>query len=250
MGGKKDRYYHKDKLTFFESLGFSVIQIFEDEWLFKTNIVKDKILHKLGINKHTKLYARQCIIKQIDNTISNVFLENTHIQGKVNASLCYGAFYNDELVAVMTFSPNRVFISKKRGNNFNEYELVRFSTTNKYRIVGIAGKLLSYFVMEKLPSKIISYADRRWTSKISSNVYEKIGFKLISETNPNYWYVKKYKREHRFNFRKQKLIEMGGDPNKTEWEIMREAKYDRIWDCGHLKYEWVSNAVGSLHPQI
>ena len=236
-GGHKDRFYHINKLKSLESIGCVVLQIFEDEWLFKTDIVKNKILHKLGLNITTpKIYARNCVIKSIDNIKSNEFLDRNHIQGKSNASYCYGAFYNDELVAVMTFSSPRIHMGRREKNN-NIYEMIRFATESKYRVIGIAGKLLSHFIKEKSPIQIISYADRRWSSK-NNNVYEKTIFKFIKETNPNYWYVKKYKREHRFNFRKQRLIEMGCDPNKTEKETMKELKYDRIWDCGHLKYEW------------
>jgi len=28
------------------------------------------------------------------------------------------------------------------------------------------------------------------------------------------------------------------NPNLSEWENMKNNGYDRIWDCGHLKYEW------------
>jgi len=235
----KDRNYHTNKLKALESLGYTVIQIFEDEWLFKTDIVKNKILHKLSLNDSLpKIGARNCVVELIDNITSNNLLEMTHIQGKSNSSYCYGAYFKDELVAVMTFSKPRVNMGNKKSNiDSKEYELVRFSTTNKYRVIGIASKLLSFFVKDKSPDQIISYADKRWSSK-NNNVYEKIGFKFIGDTQPNYWYVKKYKREYRFNFTKQKLIKMGYDPLKTEKEIMKELKYDRIWDCGHLKYEW------------
>jgi hypothetical protein len=61
---------------------------------------------------------------------------------------------------------------------------------------------------------------------------------VIKYTPPNYSYTKKYvKREHRFNFRKDKLIKLGYDSDKTEREIMFENGYDRIWDTGNLKFE-------------
>ena len=48
---------------------------------------------------------------------------------------------------------------------------------------------------------------------------------------------KKYvKREHRYNFRKDKLVNMGYDPLKSETQIMFELGYDKIWDTGNLKY--------------
>ena len=62
---------------------------------------------------------------------------------------------------------------------------------------------------------------------------------LVKETKPNYWYIKKLKREYRYKFKKQNLIKMGYDSSKTEWEIMQEMGYDRIWDCGNYRYELV-----------
>ena len=232
----KDKNYHINKLNSLESIGYNVIQIFEDEWLFKTNLVKSKLLHRLKCNTIIpKIYARNCIIKKITNKECKDFINNTHIQGHVNSTFCYGAYYNNELISIMTFSLPRINMGNKDRKD-GEYELVRFSTSNNYRIIGIASKLLNHFIKEVKPIKIISYADKRWTSR-DNNLYKTIGFKLIGETQPNYWYVKKYKREYRFNYTKQKLIEMGYDSSKTEWEIMEEIGYNRIWDCGHFKYE-------------
>lgn len=70
-----------------------------------------------------------------------------------------------------------------------------------------------------------------------NNVYEKLNFKKISITSPNYFWCNSGKRYHRFKFTKQKLIKEGNDPNLTELEIMHKNKYYRVWDCGHLKYE-------------
>ena len=71
-------------------------------------------------------------------------------------------------------------------------------------------------------------------------VYYKNGFNFIKITPPNYWYLKvgEYnQRFHRFNYRKDVLVKQGNDINKTEFEIMRDLGYDRIWDCGTLKFE-------------
>jgi hypothetical protein len=45
-------------------------------------------------------------------------------------------------------------------------------------------------------------------------------------------------RFNRFNFRKDKLVKEGYDRNKTEWQIMEERGYFRIWDLGNLKWEY------------
>ena len=30
------------------------------------------------------------------------------------------------------------------------------------------------------------------------------------------------------------------DPHLTEWQNMQLNGYDRIWDCGHYKFEWIN----------
>ena len=85
---------------------------------------------------------------------------------------------------------------------------------------------------------IISFADIRWSD---GNMYEKLGFNLIHKSLPNYWYIEGDARIHRFNFKKSSLKHLPHySDDKTEIEIMLEAGYDRIWDCGNLKYEFIN----------
>jgi hypothetical protein len=53
--------------------------------------------------------------------------------------------------------------------------------------------------------------------------------------------VKYAERFYRFNFRKNVLNEKLEKFNNklTEWENMQLNNYDRIWDCGSLKYEMI-----------
>ena len=95
--------------------------------------------------------------------------------------------------------------------------------------------MIKQFKKDYPNTSIITYADKRYTSEFN-NVYLTNGFKLLSHTKPNYWYVKKLNREHRFNYTKQKLVNKGFDKNKTEKQIMKDLKYNRIYDCGSLKY--------------
>ena len=69
-------------------------------------------------------------------------------------------------------------------------------------------------------------------------MYEALGFKKISQSIPNYWYVINGNRYHRFNFRKSILVKEGFDKNKTEKEIMFDRKIYRIYDSGSLKFKW------------
>jgi hypothetical protein len=228
----KDKNYHINKQNLANSVGIKLYHIFSDEWINKSDIIKKKIKHLLGMDVN-KIYARNCIIKEIDSKQKELFLKENHIQGGDKSKYKIGAYHNGVLVAVMTFSElRRVLGSKKESGTF---ELVRFSSTN---VVGIASKMLKYFINNYKPTKIISYADKRWT--VGGNLYEKIGFKLVGETPPNYWYsMGDSKRYHRYNFRKDTLVKQGFDKNKSEKIIMDERGYLTTWDCGNYKFEMV-----------
>jgi hypothetical protein len=65
-----------------------------------------------------------------------------------------------------------------------------------------------------------------------------MGFKYINTSKPNYWYIIKNIRKHRYNFRKDILIKEGYNKNKTERSIMMDREIYRIYDCGNMKYIW------------
>ena len=96
--------------------------------------------------------------------------------------------------------------------------------------------MIKYFIEKNNPKQIETYSDNLISS---GNLYEKIGFEYTHTSNPGYWYVVNGIRQHRFNWRKQKLIKMGHDPNKSEEEIMNELGYWRIYNAGNKK--WILN---------
>ena len=238
MGGNKDKNYHISKTIECESKNIRLIHIFEDEWNNSKDIVKLKLNHILNISTVKSIYARKCqVIDNITIDIKRDFLNKTHIQGSCNSQINLALVYNNEIVSMMTFGPKRIFTNTKKCEG--EFELLRYSTL--YNVIGGASKLLSYFIKTYKPKSIISYADRRWTS-IHNNVYDKIGFTKVSNGTPNYWYVGRgnnYRRFHRFGFAKHTLSRRltNFNPDITEWENMKLNGWDRIWDCGNLKYE-------------
>lgn len=237
--GEKSRSYHLNKTVECERLGIKLIHIFENEWISKQEIVKSRLKHILKYNYDSKVYAKKCDIRIVSSDEKREFLSTYHLQGDDRSSICVGAYYNNELVAVMTFGKLRVALGNKKTNE-GEFEMYRFCVNRS--IIGIASKLLSFFIKNYNPKKIITFADRRY-SNISA-FYSTIGFSFVSFTPPNYFYFSKndpYTLYHRFNFRKDQLskkLELF-DPNLTEWDNMKNNGYDRIWDCGHIKYELV-----------
>lgn len=232
---KKDKNYHLNKTKLCNEKNIRLIHIFEDEWLYKKEIVKNRLKHIFHKSEKTKIYARNCEIKEISNKDKNLFLEKYHIQGKDTSKIKIGAYHNNELVSVMTFGFYRKIMNINKCDN--EYELYRFCT--KYSISGIASKLFNYFLKKYNPNKIISYADRRWSNK--NSFYEKLNFKLVSETYPNYWYIMNGIRKHRYSYRKNNLkniLKIYND-NLSEVENLKNNKIYRIWDCGSFKFEYI-----------
>lgn len=242
IGGDKDKYYHISKSKLCQDKGIKLIHIFEDEWLFKKDIIKSRVLNMLK-KTNSKIYARNCEIKELNSeTKSNFFIEN-HIQGNSIDKYRYGLFYKDELVSTMSFSNLRKSLGNKKEEN--TFELIRFANKNNSNVVGGFSKLLKHFIKEIKPNKIISYADVRWSGLDYENtVYSKNGFKFIDYTKPNYFYIDKknyLNRTHRFSLRKDVLLKMfpESNPQKSEWQIAMKNGFDRIWDCGTMKFELI-----------
>lgn len=232
----KDKNYHINKYNQCKSNGIMLVQIWEDWLKNKPEIVKSILLNKLGLLDNT-IYARKCIIKEVGSQESNIFLDNNHIQGRSAAGVKLGLYYNDELVSLMTFSSPRINMGAKQHKQ--QWELVRFCSKLNTRVVGGASKLFNYFIKTYNPISMVSFS----MNDISNgNLYDKLGFIKECE-NISYWYIEPHtnKRYHRTSFSKQMIIKKGWKDGKegwTEYEVMSEKGYYRIYDTGQTKWVW------------
>lgn len=98
-------------------------------------------------------------------------------------------------------------------------------------------ELVNYLNISKkiiIQKKITTYADRSYSNGI---LYEQLGFKFISKTQPNYSYYDNHSNKlNRFNYKKDKLVKQGFDINKTEFQIMDDLGYLRVFNSGNLNY--------------
>lgn len=236
-GQNPDRNHLLHKTQLASARGIRLITIFEDEWRLRQDIVKSRLANLLGA-PGTRVPARRCHVRVITSREKGEFLEQNHLQGNDAAPVCLGLFHDDKLVSVMTFKKTSV----AKGGRGDGWELSRFCSRLNHHVVGGASKLLRHFIRYHAGEtrKIISYADRRWSD---GDLYRALGFTLAGTSKPNYWYTVDYRtRKHRAAFMKHTLKTKLADFNheETEWQNMRRAGYDRIWDCGNLV--WVLEA--------
>jgi hypothetical protein len=216
-----------EKLLAFQSQGIRLIQIFEDEWINQPHIVKSRIANILG-KTTKKISARSCDVKKVSSRDAARFCDDNHIMGSGRSNVRLGLYHDHELVSVMTFSKSN--ISRKVAG----WELNRFASRIDLSVTGGASRLFTAFLRSYDPDRVVSFSDNRWSD---GELYQKLGFQKINAGSPNYWYTmpNTTKRIHRFNLRKTSTE--AGD--QTEIELRRQQGYDRIWDSGSSRWEWL-----------
>ena len=220
----KDRHYHLNKTLECEKKGIQLLHFWDVEVEQKWDIVSSMILSKCGIYEK-RIGARCCKVKEVLNQEEREFLKQNHLQGYRPSTICYGLYFQDELMSLMSFG-------KPRFNKRVDWELLRFCNKLNTQVLGGASKLFA----RRPKCSIISYSDRRYSQ---GHLYTQLGMILKQENSPSYSYTDDYKVFYnRVKFQKHKLskfFEMF-DPSITEWENMKMNGYDRIWDCGTISF--------------
>lgn len=227
--GKENAKKHILKSKKCKEKNIKLLYFWEDQIINKIDIIKNIL--KSIFNLNDKIYARKCQIREVSSKDAKNFINKYHLQGNVNASIRIGLYYKDELVQIMTFGKLRKCLNQKSENDI--YELYRFCSIYNYNIVGGASKLLNYFIKKYNPKKIITYCLKDISK---GNVYNKIGFSYIGETEMGYDYVnlKTYERKNRYTLRKDRIDDKSG---RTADEILLEKKWVKCYNLGNLKYE-------------
>lgn len=227
----KDPSYHIEKTQHLLSNGIKLYHIWEDDWLYKKDIIRSTVSAILG--NSTRIYARKCKVDYVSSDEYVKFTKKNHIKGYSTASKIIGLYYNDELVSLMSFSKTRKLIDSS--NTVYEYELIRSCSKMNCSIIGGASKLFNFFRLN-IGKSLVTYCDVSFSPDLVSTVYNKCGMKYIKLTSPGYYWVIDGKRSNRLNWTKQKLIDYGYSPEKTADQIMTEIGAYKIWDCGNHKF--------------
>lgn len=234
FGGNKYPKYHYEKMVNCEKKGIHLFTVFEDEYKKKSEIVLKRIAHKLGKSLASgKVYGRNCNVQKISKEEANAFLEKNDIDGGVDLKTCIGAYYKDKLVGVMCFD-------KK---TYNTWSLERVATDLDLLCSGVCGKMFSFFLKNYACKSVEVLGDRRWAFDSRKNLFTKLGFEYVQYVDPSYKFYHRhgydYKTMSQSAFRKRKdfkeLIK-----KMSEDSAIKALDYDRVWDCGYIKYIYKS----------
>ena len=169
----KNKDYHLFKTKLCKNNGIQLLHIWEDQWLFKQDIVKSILLNKIG-HISNKIYAKNCIIKEISCIESNNFLEENHLNSGVDSNVNVGLYYKNILVSLMGFKTKN-------------YEMLRFCNILNTDVIGAASKLFNYFVNKYKVNNMVAYPSVDYNS---GELYQSLGFELIDIVE-NYQFIEK-----------------------------------------------------------
>ena len=182
---------------------YQFLTIFENEFLdeIKRNIWLSIIKSKLT----NKIELKEYYINVINNNTLADFLKYNDLEGYIDSDISIGLFnIRKELQQVLCVNiKNNKYIITRLCNLLNhnyEYNLI-----------------LEYFNKEYKPKEIIMSLSKRWNS---FSEYEKYGFKLLEQTNPNKFY---------FKVNENKLFK---EKNKSEMEMLKDHRI--IYDYGDI----------------
>lgn len=226
--GGKSRTAHRDKYERARDAGIRLIQVWEDDWRDRRTAAEHMLLSKLGADARPRVNARQTEPAEVPRSEAAAFLEENHIQGFASGSRYLGLRQGEELVAVMVL---------QRSGKARELKLNRYASSALVR--GGQSKLLRY-AERVVPGwdSIITFADLEVSS---GGLYESTGWKKEAEIAPDYMYVWKRRRHHKFGFRKARFR---SDPElifvegRSERQLAAMNGLSRAWDSGKIRYRY------------
>ena len=222
--------YHYKKYQMAKDAGYQLLQFYQDEFWQKNAIVKSMILAKLRL-LNQKIDARKTRIIEINNNQANDFYKDNHINGMCfGSSLNIALYYDNDQNIVSVISLQKIK---------NTYQLLRFASKLNTSVRGSFGKLFSYFVNTYSPRLVETYSDNRFSN---GDLYQQHGFEKSMESAPSYFVTDYNQRFYSRQFTRPKIQNQFGIDveDKTTWECIQEIGYDRIWDAGKIKWQYVS----------
>lgn len=233
----RDRGYHSMKQVLAEDNGYTLITVWEDDWLHRRPIVEAFLAHRLARSAQARTAARTASIEDIGRSEATEFLSRTHLQGAVLGSVMLGLRHPEHgLVALL--------VARIEGHTAT---ISRYSTS--VVVAGGFSRLLVALerrlaVDHPTVTHVKTYSDNAISD---GTLYAATGFTYDGPIRPDYTYLRPgiNERQHKFNYR---LKRFKADPDltyvdgATERELAALNGLHRVWDFG--KRRWVKQVAG------
>ncbi len=222
----KKRTVHLDKQRAVEAVGGRLVQVFEDEYLYRRDAVRNAL--RCIVGKAPRVFARKCDV--VWETAKDVagFLDDVHVMGAARHGEAVSLFHGGVRVASMVFSSAVAY----RGGD--SIELARFASDGV--VVGGASRLFSAYVAARAPETVVSYSDNRW---YKGQMYAMLGFSQEAVSRPSYTVLENKRRNHKSNYTRAKLKSRPEYREElSEREICAAAGLYRVYDCGTTRWVW------------
>ena len=157
----------------------SLIHLHEDTWRLRGDIVRDRLLNRVGNGVTQRVYARKTTARRVAAEEAIAFLEANHPWGPTKAKYAYGLYLEAELVAVATFTRRRLV--KRSSGKRRTHELLRFCARRDMRVVGGITKLIAAFQKDREVDDVVTNIDRDWGGGAG---WRAIGFETVEIMPP------------------------------------------------------------------
>lgn len=163
------------------------------------------VLSKLQRNK--KIFARKCVVAQVDGQEEIDFVTNNHIMGATSSAYNLGLYYESELVAIATFSKGRKM--HRLPPDKRSFELIRFCCKFGITVTGGLSKLMKHFCEWKQAGDIMTYVSKQYGDEKS---FLRAGFVLAEQEDYHFNDItnsslnKNYRRNEFYNSEKNNLL--------------------------------------------
>ena len=219
--------YHKMKSDMCKEKGIHLMHVFEDDWMYKREIIQSVIKNFLGCGHQTIVYARKCEVREVNNSDTQAFLQENHMLGKMMMiSHSIGLYYEGSLVSLMAF---RCTSKEKK-----IIELSRYAIKRDYNIKGGAERIFKHFLKMygSLYDKVKTFNDN---GVFKGTVHYRLGFVHTGTNDPNYMY---YDKKLGIRVSKQSLRKIRKS-YKVQEEFEEKDRYYRVYNAGNDTCEYI-----------
>ena len=200
-----------------------LIHITDYDWINHQDIIKSIIKSKLGCNQ--RIFARNCQLLKVNKNEEREFIDKYHLQGYIPSSNNVGLYHDNELISIMT-------IGNSRFNVHFKHELLRYCSKSNITVVGGGSKMI-----KNLNTELISYCSRDMSN---GSGYIHMGFDLIGESNPGFFWTDGTNIISRYKAQKQNLKKWlpNYKPELSQSKNMFSNGYRQYWNCGNLVFAY------------